>query len=397
MDTQGLRISSLIPVVLGAMSALYGPFASQPAIAQHLDDYLTSQFDRTVTVSGIGLVTGLQKTGDVKGSIEAATLYAEQLARVGVPAVLDAINKGQSIALVTVTAEIDANWVDGLEYDCTVAVAGGGAESLVGGQLWVTPLSLNLTQVFGRERDLDGGYSTLQQRFPSLSGMIGTAEGRVIVPDTENQPTRGYVRHGVRVINTSPFVKMARQAREIVFDITNPALRTLTVVDRIVDIINHEMLAEGFADVAWMRSGAQIVATVPEGYEVLPFAAEVLGFTIDVDDIETPATIRWTPSSGVLVVSGNTRVKRNASISVQGYSITLFEPAQVATVVNPTARTEQWAEADDGARVVRNTLRQLKSQLDALRVPTEIQAAVLEQLVDAGMITAAFINTETSS
>jgi hypothetical protein len=227
--------------------------------------------------------------------------------------------------------------------------------------------------------------------------MIGTAEGRIIVSNAEDQPTRGFVRGGVRVINDSPFVALARQSREIVFDITNPALRTLTVVSRLVSLINHEMLAEGFAHVAWMRSGSQIVAKVPDGYDVLAFAAEVLGFTIDVDDIETPATIRWTPSTGVLVVSGNTRVKRNASISVQGFSITLFEPEPMATPQNPIARTEQWAVANVDGRPHRSTLRQLKAQLDTLRVPTEIQAAVLEQLVDAGMITATFVNTEVDS
>ena len=232
MVTQGLRISGLIPLILSAMSALIGPFYHSSASAQHLDDYLTSQFDRTVTISGIGLVTGLQQTGDVKGSIEAATLYAEQLARVGVPAALQAINKGQGIALVTVTAEIDANWVEGLEYDCKVSVAGGGAESLLGGQLWVTPMSLNLTQMYARDRGLSEQFQALQQSDPQLLGMIATAEGRVDVADPENQPTRGSVRRGIRVTNNSPLLDEARKIRQIVFDVTNPALRTLTVVNR---------------------------------------------------------------------------------------------------------------------------------------------------------------------
>ena len=201
-----------------------GPFYHSSASAQHLDDYLTSQFDRTVTISGIGLVTGLQQTGDVKGSIEAATIYAEQLARVGVPAALQAINKGQGIALVSVTAEIGANWVEGLEYDCQVSVAGGGAESLVGGQLWVTPMNLNLIQMFAQDLGITEGIESLQQRFPQLAGMIATAEGRVDVADAENQPTRGSVRRGIRVINNSPILDEARKSRQILFDVTNPCL-----------------------------------------------------------------------------------------------------------------------------------------------------------------------------
>ena len=397
MVTQGLRISGLIPLILSAMSALVGPFYHSSASAQHLDDYLTSQFDRTVTISGIGLVTGLQQTGDVKGSIEAATLYAEQLARVGVPAALQAINKGQGIALVTVTAEIDANWVEGLEYDCQVSVAGGGAESLLGGQLWVTPMSLNLTQMYARDRGLSEQFQALQLSDPQLLGMIATAKGRVDVADPENQPTRGSVRRGIRVINNSPLLDEARKIREIVFDVTNPALRTLTVVNRFVDVINHEMLAEGYADVARMRSGSQLLVNAPDGYDVLTFAAQILSFTVDVDDIETPATIRWSPSTGVLVVSGNTRVRRNASISVQGFSITMFEPEPEPTVLNPIPKYDQWADVNNPDRPARSTLRQLKGQLDSLRVPTKVQAAVLEQLVDSGMVTATFVNTEASS
>ena len=387
MNTQGLRISGLIPLVLAAMTALTGLFSTPEASAQQLDDYLTSQFDRTITVSGIGLVTGLQQTGDIKGSIEAATLYAEQLSRIGVPAALEAINKGQGIALVTVTAEIDENWVQGLEFDCQIAVAGGGAESLLGGQLWVTPMKLNLTQLFQKD-------TPMSQALGSLSGIIATASGRIDVPNIEGQPTRGLIRRGLKVLGDSPFVAEARNTGLIVFDITNPALRTLTVAKRFVDVINHEMLVEGYSNVAEIRSGSQIFVSVPEGYDVLEFTAEVLNFALDVDDIETPATIRWTPSSGVLVVSGNTRVNRNASVSVQGFAITMFDPSPEPTVQNPNVRIDQWANTEEPERPVRGTLRELKIQLDTLRVPTAMQAAVLEQLVNAGMVTASFINTE---
>ena len=397
MDRQGLRISGLIPLVLAAMSALVGLAPVSTVHAQHLDDYLESQFERKVTLTGVGLVTGLQQTGDIKGSYAAASLYAEQLARVGIPAALEAINKGQGVAVVTVTAEIDANWVDGMEYDCNIAVGGGGAESLVGGQLWVTPMKLNLTQLLGRDRGLADSMASLQQRFPALTGMIGVCNGRIDVPDVENQPTRGRITRGLRVSSESPFVTLARSSRKIVFDVSNPSLRTLTVVKRFADVINDEMLAEGYSEVASMRSSSQVMVQVPDGYDVLDFAANILTFGIDVDEIETPAMIRWTPSTGVLVVSGNTRVRKDASVSVQGFAITMFEPEQKATPQNPDIKYDQWAETREDDRLRTGTLRELKGQLDRLRVPTEMQAAVLEQLVNAGMVTATFVNTEESS
>ena len=74
-----------------------------------------------------------------------------------------------------------------------------------------------------------------------------------------------------------------------------------------------------------------------------------------------------------------------------------FEPEQKATPQNPDIKYDQWAETREDDRLRTGTLRELKGQLDRLRVPTEMQAAVLEQLVNAGMVTATFVNTEESS
>ena len=75
----------------------------------------------------------------------------------------------------------------------------------------------------------------------------------------------------------------------------------------------------------------------------------------------------------------------------------MFEPELEPTVLNPVPKYDQWADVNNPDRRARSTLRQLKGQLDSLRVPTKVQAAVLEQLVDSGMVTATFVNTEASS
>ena len=72
----------------------------------------------------------------------------------------------------------------------------------------------------------------------------------------------------------------------------------------------------------------------------------------------------------------------------------MFDPTPEPTMQNPNVRIDQWADTDTSKRKTRGTLRELKIQLDTLRVPTAMQAAVLEQLVNAGMVTASFINTE---
>ena len=60
MKTHYLRISSLIPLFLGALSALAGVQLVQPASAQsQLQTLLTADFAQTQDISGVGLVTGL--------------------------------------------------------------------------------------------------------------------------------------------------------------------------------------------------------------------------------------------------------------------------------------------------------------------------------------------------
>ncbi len=67
MKTHFLRIRGLVPVMVGAWTALAGLVCTAPASAQSSDrlgNLLRSEFSRPRTVTGIGLVTGLDGTGD---------------------------------------------------------------------------------------------------------------------------------------------------------------------------------------------------------------------------------------------------------------------------------------------------------------------------------------------
>ena len=96
MKTHYLRISSLIPLFLGALSALAGVELVQPASAQsQLQTLLTADFAQTQDISGVGLVTGLSGTGDSKGNDAAAILYAQRLSAAGLGnEPIEAINRG---------------------------------------------------------------------------------------------------------------------------------------------------------------------------------------------------------------------------------------------------------------------------------------------------------------
>ncbi len=112
MKTHFLRIRGLVPVMVGAWTALAGLVCTAPASAQSSDrlgNLLRSEFSRPRTVTGIGLVTGLDGTGDTGKNLASARLYAEMLRRSGAVDETDLpqdILKAGSIALVTVTSTI---------------------------------------------------------------------------------------------------------------------------------------------------------------------------------------------------------------------------------------------------------------------------------------------------
>ena len=182
MKTHHLRIRSLIPLFVGALSALTCIELVEPAAAQtQLQTLLTADFERQEELSGIGLVTGLLGTGDAKGNLAAASLYAQRLADAGFgDEPLEAISRGEGVALVLVTAQLPQVWSEGMEFDCEVGIAGGGATSLVGGRLWTTPLKRAMSGIF---RDANGNALDFD--------VVAFAGGQIEVRDPDGNPTNG--------------------------------------------------------------------------------------------------------------------------------------------------------------------------------------------------------------
>ncbi|MDG2022815.1 MAG: flagellar basal body P-ring protein FlgI [Phycisphaerales bacterium] len=392
MKTHYLRISSLIPLFVGALSALAGVQLVQPASAQsQLQTLLTADFAQTQDISGVGLVTGLSGTGDAKGNFAAATLYAQRLSAAGLGnEPIEAINRGEGVALVMVTAKLPNMWSDGMSFDCQVVGGGGGASSLEGGRLWTTPLKRSESDVY---RDREGNALP----FP----VVAFAGGWIEVPDAENRPLDGRIREGARSLG------MPAGLREVYTDrtsfnlqITKPAFRTVVVTKQLVDLINDKMSEQGFlsgrgyAEVASMQGDGMILINIPDDsdYDPLTLAAEVLSFYLDFGQIETPAEIRWSRSRGTLTISANTELLDTA-ITVNGLTIQTVSPESEPTIQNPRIETQRFI-AISGTETPRRSLLAFKQQLDRLMMPTVDQAAVLQQMCLMGRINGRFVDED---
>jgi flagellar P-ring protein precursor FlgI len=102
---------------------------------------------RSNQLMGIGLVVGLNKTGDSVSSISTSKAAAAMLQRMGLK-VTDKQVTGGNAALVMVTVELPAFARNGDRLDARVSTL-GDAKSLAGGVLMSTALKANDGQVYG--------------------------------------------------------------------------------------------------------------------------------------------------------------------------------------------------------------------------------------------------------
>lgn len=399
MKTQVLRTRGLVPVMVGAWMALLGLMSSPTATAAsetRLENIARSEFARPRTVSGIGLVTGLDGTGDTGANLAAARLYAERLRRAQVVdegELPESILKEGGIALVLVEATVQIVGQGGRFVPCTVTVAGGGATSLEGGRLWTTPLEESRAPLLDGERDVRpvayarGRLTIVGEDLTNARIEIeGGSQGALVVPTS--------------AVEESGFVdfydnEFYRGRKEVMFDITNPAHRTMTNAARLADAINEELMEDGFIDLARILSGGGVVVRLPEQEtDAFHFAARIEQMMVDFRIIEVPARISWSETRGVLTITGNTRLL-DASVAVEGFQIQRLEPARPATLENPDVRLESNVILS-GRETPSLSLQAFKQQLEKLQVPARLQAAVLQQLCQDGMLNADFVDLDNS-
>jgi flagellar P-ring protein precursor FlgI len=395
MKTHFLRIRGLVPVMVGAWTALAGLICTTPASAQSSDrlgNLVRSEFSRPRTVTGIGLVTGLDGTGDTGKNLASARLYAEMLRRSGAVDETDLpqdILKAGGIALVTVTATIQVVEQGGRYVPCTVAVAGGGASSLAGGRLWVTPLRENVS-ILGVVDPEDQpspfafaqGPLSVEEDQPTVATISGPASGAFVLP-TSGADERGRYSD----FYDSPAF---RGRREVLFDFRIPAHGTNANAQRIVDAINEELMEDGFTDLASIASETGVLVRLPEVEDdAFRFAARIENIPVDFASvIEVPARIDWDPKSGVLAITGNAQL-HNAHVSIEGFQLSRVEPRREPTLDNPDITLESGVILS-GRQTPSLMLSEFRSQLNKLQVPAQKQAEVLRLLCDQGMVNAEF-------
>lgn len=174
------------------------------------------------TLSGYGLVTGLNRTGDSAQNAAAIRALSNRLQGLGMTLSDDDI-KSRNVAVVMVTASLPAGSRPGSQFDITISST-GDARSLEGGVLQLTPLiAANGTTIATSYGPITvGGYSVESRGSTTI----------------KNHPTVGIVSRGATVQVEIPNQFRVAEATSLEFilhepDFTNSA-RVATLVNALL-------------------------------------------------------------------------------------------------------------------------------------------------------------------
>ncbi len=322
-------------------------------------------------LQGLGLVMGLNGTGDSGKELAVARPIAEVLRRNGNPIPdLAELAKSRSVALVMVTCRIprEGAMTDD-ELDVRISVI-HSASSLDGGILYISPLTAPIPG----------------------SGVWAYAQGQVIVETPEN-PTTGFIPGGAYIakdIVTTPDVKASF---ELVLDPPYAGFRSAAEVAGAINdeyLLTTRTIGEKIAKVLDER---RIRVTVPESERRAPagFVGDVMATSVSSNRLGLPAQVICNTRTGHIMITGDVRISP-AVITHEDLVITTTVPTPQPTAADPLVDKSRWAAIGPGARESDLTrIEDLQNALNQLDVPATDQIQILQMLHRAGKLHARLI------
>ncbi len=322
---------------------------------------------------GIGLVVGLNGTGDAGSELALARPLAELHRNSGNPlASIDELSKARSVALVWVTCRIPREGARRNDrFDVTVS-AMHSATSLSGGTLIVAPLLPPVPDPTARP--------------------FAMASGRVVL-ENEEHPTAG-------IIDDGAFITQDILMPEIGGTFTlhvDPAFRGWPTTRLLANQINgitsslaeSEDLSAAPTAIARAVDETAVEVRIPsnELKNKANFIAEVLSLRFSRTLLDLPAEVVVNRRTGVIFVDSNVQIAPGV-IGAKNLVVRTITPAPAPGVEPPEVRDSNWVEVGTGTRPSETArLQDLIEVFRRLDVPIEDQIHILELLDEAGRLT----------
>ena len=317
---------------------------------------------RTNTLTGLGLVFGLQGTGDGGDFAPAMRPLAAMLGKFSNEVTVRELGNAQNVAIVMVTVTVPANGAHaGEAIDCHVTSI-GAASSLEGGRLFVAPL---------------------MGPTPG-SGIYALADGQITIEG--KNALHGVVKGGAKMEKPVLMRPIDRATGQITLIIEEPAANW-TTASTIAKVIND---AEGDGqDLAVAEDQKTVVVTIPKNELVRPdsFISRVQQLPVRL--LPTEARVVINQNTGTITMTGDVEISP-VVISHKGLTITTTNPPPVPSARMPIL-TERTAIALDTTRQGGARLQDLVDAMDMIKVPAQDRIDILRELYKTGKLHAKLV------
>jgi flagellar P-ring protein precursor FlgI len=338
--------------------------------AVQVQDIVRLKGSEGLPLMGVGLVVGLDGTGDKEFGPTHRALMEWLLPRQDDKIVVDELADVESVALVSLNARIPEHGaVAGDRLDVYVEAI-GTAKSLRGGRLLVAPLQGPIPEPKDPEAPRPPG-----------SGVYGMASGSLVQDDLENN-TSAKVEQGLHIIqNVYPSIMDPAGRLQLVI---NDANASWPVAKNLAALINGLSPMGLDGELAMAISPKLVVVQVPQAERLNPagFISRVLESYIHVSQVTSGSVVRINHRAQVITIDGSVEITPTV-ITTRGLTITRLTPEPRPTEVNPRIDEENFVALDPqkqgGAK-----LADLMDALNALSVPFEDRVNILKELRELG-------------
>ena len=351
----------LLPAVLMTVAVL----EPQEARARvRLENICSIYGQKEVKLTGLGLVVGLNGTGDGGKNKPAMRALSKVLMHMNLPTDSNELRDAKNVAVVLIEATIPQTGLRrGQRIDCHVSSV-MGAKSLRSGRLLIAPL-----QTADVQNDL----------------VVALASGPISIEDAVS-PTTGIIPRGATLEAgfVSPFVNQERgHLVTLLLDASHSSFHASSEVARAINNDN-KFETEGVLIARAIEPGV-IEVMIPEHYQDVPvdFVSQLL--EVGIDNPHTQARIVVNPRTGSVVVTGEVEISpvvishKNLTIRV-GSSFPGGGPSASESFVLLTQQGRQPTQQ----------LHQLVESLNQLQVPNKDVIEIIRELYRSGKLHASY-------
>ena len=375
-DKPRVRIPSIRWQAAALAAALFLGTAA-PASAARVGDVTRLAGQRETRLTGMGLVVGLNGTGDGGDFLPAIRPLAQMLSAFNMGANAAELEDVDNVALVSVTATVPAAGArNGDKIDLFVTSI-GAADSLAGGRLFVTPL---------------GG--------PAKGGPVLALGGGNVVVEDPATPTVGRVRGGAVMERDLSNAYVFGGQFTLVLDDPSATVAMATAIARVINDSEGsyggagvggvggfgERTAVAAGPIAEAIDAKNVVVTVPAAERANANNLIARVERLPLPPVDSPARVTVNNRTGTIVLSGDVEIEP-AVISHRGLTISTIEPEPAPTAARPRVLDREFVAIDPedqgGPR-----LRDLLASLDQLKVPADERISIVKELHRSGKLRA---------